>query len=74
MKEKPFYEQLPSYSVRDSNFEELAQCYDDDSVIVDIDTDGGSKMIRNRKEIKNLQDFENIEGFFKVTTCLSLHF
>jgi hypothetical protein len=55
MQHKPFYEQtvrLFSY-VRDSNFDDLAQLCDDDFGIVDIDTDGGSKMIRNRQEWEN---------------------
>lgn len=55
MQNKPFYEQtvlLFNY-VRDNNFEDLAQLCDDDFGIVDIDTDGGSKMIRNRQEWEN---------------------
>ena len=55
MQTKPFYEKtilLFNY-VRDNNFEDLAQLCDDDFGIVDIDTDGGSKMIRNRQEWEN---------------------
>lgn len=52
---KPFYDEtvrLFRY-VSENNFEDLAELCDDDFGIVDIDTDGGSKMIRNRQEWEN---------------------
>ena len=36
--------------VRDHNFERLSQICDDDFGIVDIDTEGGSRIIRNQTE------------------------
>jgi hypothetical protein len=52
MKEKPFYtetEKLFEY-VSQANFDSLAALCDDDFGIVDIDTDGKSRMIRTRTE------------------------
>ncbi|GAB4194947.1 MAG: hypothetical protein OHK0057_04640 [Thermoflexibacter sp.] len=52
---KPFYDEtvcLFKY-VSENNYEDLAELCDDDFAIVDIDTDGGSKMIRTRQEWEN---------------------
>ncbi len=52
---KPFYDEtvrLFKY-VSENNFDDLAALCDDDFGIVDIDTDGGSKMIRTRQEWEN---------------------
>ncbi|MBC8111218.1 MAG: hypothetical protein H7Y04_09190 [Verrucomicrobia bacterium] len=55
MEEKPFYnETLKLFSyVSEGNFTDLANLCDDDFGIVDIDTDGKSKMIRTRIEWEN---------------------
>jgi len=48
---KPFFELTVEMltCVSDHNFERLAQICDDDFGIIDIDVDGGSKVIRDRK-------------------------
>jgi hypothetical protein len=50
--EQPFFNLTRQMldDVRDHNFEDLASICDDDFGIIDINTEGGSEVIRNRKE------------------------
>lgn len=54
-KEKPFFELTTEMldCVRDHNFERLSQICDDDFGIIDINTEGGSEVIRDRKGWEN---------------------
>ena len=49
---KPFFDLTLRMlnDVRDHNFDDLAQVCDDDFGIIDINTEGGSEVIRNREE------------------------
>jgi len=51
MRSKPFFELTVEMlsCVRDHNYERLSQICDDDFGIIDIDTEGGSKIMRDRK-------------------------
>lgn len=53
--EKPFFELTKEMlgCVRDHNFERLSQICDDDYGIIDINTEGGSEIIRTREGWEN---------------------
>jgi hypothetical protein len=61
-REKPFFDLTEEMlgCVRDHNFDRLAEICDDDYGIIDINTEGGSEIIRDRKGWENW-----FQGLFK---------
>lgn len=67
---KPFFELTVEMldCVSKHHYERLAEICDDDFGIIDIDVDGGSKIIRNRKEWE-----EWFQGLFPKLRAMNAH-